>query len=113
MIGVALALLSGCGASTESPVPAAPDTAVETTPPAPTPTVSDTESHTLSVELMTYQGGTEGARQYVVIQAKQACDSINKAVYIEDLISETTWRGGMAQVRFICVDKDDPRLKEQ
>ena len=65
-----------------------------------------------SVELMTYQGGTNGAREYVVAQAKQACDSINQEVYIEKLTSETTWRGGRAELTFACVDKSDSRLKQ-
>ena len=68
--------------------------------------------NTLSVELMTYQGGTNGAREYVVAQAKQACDSINQEVYIENLTSETTWRGGRAELTFACVDKSDSRLKQ-
>lgn len=46
-----------------------------------------------------------GAREYVVAQAKQACDSINQEVYIENLTSETTWRGGRAELTFACVDK--------
>lgn len=63
-------------------------------------------------QLMTYQGGTNGAREYVVAQAKQACDSINQEVYIENLTSETTWRGGRAELTFACVDKSDSRLKQ-
>lgn len=73
------------------------------------PAVTDGQLHTLSVELMTYQGGTNGAREYVVAQAKQACDSINQEVYIENLTSETTWRGGRAELTFACVDKSDSR----
>ena len=76
------------------------------------PAVTDGQLHTLSVELMTYQGGTNGAREYVVAQAKQACDSINQEVYIENLTSETTWRGGRAELTFACVDKSDSRLKQ-
>ena len=110
VIGAALLLLSGCAANdTENPsnlegaVPAANASA---------PAVTDGQLHTLSVELMTYQGGTNGAREYVVAQAKQACDSINQEVYIEKFTSETTWRGGRAELTFACVDKSDSRLKQ-
>lgn len=64
------------------------------------PAVTDGQLHTLSVELMTYQGGTNGAREYVVAQAKQACDSINQEVYIENLTSENHMARGQGRVDF-------------
>ena len=108
VIGALLVLLSGCAASNGAETPesvAAP--AGESGGP-----VTDGQLHTLSVELLTYQGGTTGAREYVVTQARQACDSIKKEVYIETLSSQPTWRGGSAELTFACVDKDDPRLKK-
>lgn len=118
MIGSLLVLLSGCVAGTDPGLPAGPETGEqvtteETNKTAASPAVSDADSHTLSAELMTFQGGTSGAREYVVAQAQRACESINKEVYIEKLTSQPTWRGGVAEVIFRCVDKDDPRLKEQ
>ncbi len=113
VIGIALLLLSGCAAN-DTGTPSNLDEAVSSdtsAADASAPTVTDGEMHTLSVELMTYQGGTNGAREYIVAQAKQACDSINQEVYIENLTSETTWRGGRAELTFACVDKNDPRLK--
>ena len=109
VIGAALLLLSGCAANdTESPSNL--EGAVSEAPAA--NVSAPGQLHTLSVELMTYQGGTNGAREYVVAQAKQACDSINQEVYIENLTSETTWRGGRAELTFACVDKSDSRLKQ-
>lgn len=118
MIGVLLVFLSGCVAGTDPGLPAGPEaggqvTTEETNETAASPAVSDADSHTLSAELMTFQGGTSGAREYVVAQAQRACESITKEVYIEKLTSQPTWRGGVAEVIFRCVDKDDPRLKEQ
>ena len=107
VIGAALLLLSGCAAN-DTETPSNLEGAVSEAAPA----VTDGQLHTLSVELMTYQGGTNGAREYVVAQAKQACDSINQEVYIENLTSETTWRGGRAELTFACVDKSDSRLKQ-
>lgn len=75
VIGAALLLLSGCAANdTESPSNL--EGAVSEAPAAnaSAPAVTDGQLHTLSVELMTYQGGTNGAREYVDSQAKQACD---------------------------------------
>lgn len=113
VIGAALLLLSGCGAN-DTATPSNLEEAVSDAPAeASTPAVTDGEMHTLSVELMTYQGGTNGAREYIVAQAKQACDSINQEVYIENLTSETTWRGGRAELTFACVDKNDPRVKNK
>jgi len=109
VIGAALLLLSGCAAN-DTETPSNLEGAVSEAPSA--PAVTDGQLHTLSVELMTYQGGTNGAREYVVAQAKQACDSINQEVYIEKLTSETTWRGGRAELTFACVDKSDSRLKQ-
>ena len=106
VIGAALLLLSGCAAN-DTENPSNLEGAVSEAPAA-----TDGQMHTLSVELMTYQGGTNGAREYVVAQAKQACDSINQEVYIENLTSETTWRGGRAELTFACVDKSDSRLKQ-
>lgn len=113
VIGAALLLLSGCAANDTEP-PSNLEGAVSEAPAAnvSAPAVTDGQLHTLSVELMTYQGGTNGAREYVVAQAKQACDSINQEVYIENLTSETTWRGGRAELTFACVDKSDSRLKQ-
>ena len=107
VIGAALLLLSGCAANDTEP-----PSNLEGAANASAPAVTDGQLHTLSVELMTYQGGTNGAREYVVAQAKQACDSINQEVYIENLTSETTWRGGRAELTFACVDKSDSRLKQ-
>ena len=120
VIGAALLLLSGCAANDTAPsrfdtgTPSNLEGAVSEAPAAnaSAPAVTDGQLHTLSVELMTYQGGTNGAREYVVAQAKQACDSINQEVYIENLTSETTWRGGRAELTFACVDKSDSRLKQ-
>ena len=114
VIGAALLLLSGCAAD-DTASPSNLGEAVSDAPAADAsaPAVTDGEMHTLSVELMTYQGGTNGAREYVVAQAKQACDSINQEVYIESLTSETTWRGGRAELTFACVDKNDPRAKNK
>lgn len=118
MIGVALLLLMGCAAGTDpdlsTGINAGETEAAEevTEAAAEAPIVSDEEAHTLSVELMTFQGGTSGAREYVVAQAKRACDSINKEVYIEQLTSQPTWRGGIAEVTFRCVEKNDPRLSQ-
>ena len=113
VIGAALLLLSGCAAN-DTGTPSNLEGAVSEAPAANTsaPAVTDGQMHTLSVELMTYQGGTNGAREYVVAQAKQACDSINQEVYIESLTSETTWRGGRAELTLACVDKNDSRLKQ-
>ena len=112
VIGAALLLLSGCAANDTEP-PSNLEGAVSEAPAAnASAAVTDGQLHTLSVELMTYQGGTNGAREYVVAQAKQACDSINQEVYIENLTSETTWRGGRAELTFACVDKSDSRLKQ-
>lgn len=113
VIGAALLLLSGCAAN-DTGTPSL-DEAVSDVPAADAsaPAVTEGEMHTLSVELMTYQGGTNGAREYIVAQAKQACDSINQEVYIENLTSETTWRGGRAELTFACVDKNDPRVKNK
>ena len=113
VIGAALLLLSGCAAN-DTETPSNLEGAVSEAPAAnaSAPAVTDGQLHTLSVELMTYQGGTNGAREYVVAQAKQACDSINQEVYIENLTSETTWRGGRAELTFVCVDKSDSRLKQ-
>ena len=99
VIGAALLLLSGCAAN-DTGTPSSLEGAVSEAPAAnaSAPAVTDGQMHTLSVELMTYQGGTNGAREYVVAQAKQACDSINQEVYIESLTSETTWRGGRAEL---------------
>ena len=113
VIGAALLLLSGCAAN-DTGTPSNLEGAVSEAPSADAsgPAVTDGKLHTLSVELMTYQGGTSGAREYVVAQAKQACDSINQEVYIENLTSETTRRGGRAELTFACVDKNDSRLKQ-
>ena len=112
VIGAALLLLSGCAAN-DTENPSNLEGAVSEAPAAnaSAPAVTDGQLHTLSVELMTYQGGTNGAREYVVAQAKQACDSINQEVYIEKLTSETTWRGGRAELTCACVAKSDSRLK--
>lgn len=111
VIGAALLLLSGCAAN-DTGTPSNLEGAEAPAADASAPAVTDGQMHTLSVELMTYQGGTNGAREYVVAQAKQACDSINQEVYIESLTSETTWRGGRAELTFACVDKNDSRLKQ-
>ena len=113
VIGAALLLLSGCAAN-DTGTPSNLEGAVSEAPAAnaSAPAVTDGQMHTLSVELMTYQGGTNGAREYVVAQAKQACDSINQEVYIESLTSVTRWRGGRAELTFACVDKNDSRLKQ-
>ncbi len=115
MIGAALLLLMGCAAGTDPDLSTgikAGETEAAEEVTAEAPIVSDEEAHTLSVELMTFQGGTSGAREYVVAQAKRACDSINKEVYIEQLTSQPTWRGGIAEVTFRCVEKNDPRLSQ-
>ncbi|WP_308774106.1 hypothetical protein [uncultured Bilophila sp.] len=114
VIGAALLLLSGCAAD-DTGTPSSLGETVSEAPAADASALAVTEGkmHTLSVELMTYQGGTNGAREYVVAQAKQACDSIDQEVYIENLTSETTWRGGRAELTFACVDKNDPRLKNK
>ena len=118
MIGAALLFLGGCAAGTDPGLSAGTEagemqvTEEVTETAAEAPSVSDEEAHTLSAELMTFQGGTAGAREYVVAQAKRACDSINKEVYIEQLTSQPTWRGGIAEVTFRCVEKDDPRLSQ-
>ena len=114
VIAASLVLISGCAAYNDGGTPESVSDAATETPSAAggSSSVADGDLHTLSVELMTYQGGTAGAREYVVMQAKQACDSLNKEVYIDKLSSQTTWRGGMAELTFACVDKDDPRLKE-
>ena len=108
---VGLTLLSGCAGMSggeEAPAVSEEETASQVMD---VPTISDSDSHTLSVELTPYQGGAVGAREYVVIQAKHACDASGKALLIEDIVSETTWRGGTAQLTFSCVAKDDPRLQ--
>lgn len=114
VIAASLVLISGCAAYNDAGTPESGSDAATETPAAAdgSSPVTDGELHTLSVELMTYQGGTAGAREYVVMQAKQACDSLGKEVYIDKLNFQTTWRGGMAELTFACVDKDDPRLKE-
>ena len=69
VIGAALLLLSGCAANDTAP-PSNLEGAVSEAPAAnaSAPAVTDGQLHTLSVELMTYQGGTNGAREYVVAQ---------------------------------------------
>ena len=115
VIVASLVLISGCAAYNDAGTPESGSDAAAEMPTSggESSPATDGELHTLSVELMTYQGGTAGAREYVVTQAKQACDSINKEVYIDNLTSQTTWRGGMAELTFACVNKDDPRLKDQ
>lgn len=106
--GLFLLLLAGCAASDVSP--SAPEKNADAN------IAADSENdgmHKLSAELSTAQGGTETARDYVMLQAKQACESIKKEVYVENLASETTWRGGRAEVTFACVEKGDPRLKQK
>ena len=63
VIGAALLLLSGCAANDTEP-PSNLEGAVSEAPAAnaSAPAVTDGQLHTLSVELMTYQGGTNGAR---------------------------------------------------
>lgn len=61
VIGAALLLLSGCAANDTEP-PSNLEGAVSEAPAAnaSAPAVTDGQLHTLSVELMTYQGGTNG-----------------------------------------------------
>lgn len=61
VIGAALLLLSGCAAN-DTETPSNLEGAVSEAPAAnaSAPAVTDGQLHTLSVELMTYQGGTNG-----------------------------------------------------
>ena len=112
VLGAFLLLLSGCAAldATAPTETAAPNQEEAATPSS---DLTDGKNHTLAVELEAYQGGSTAARDYVVVQAKQACDALKKELYIDNLASETTWRGGRAEVTFACVEKNDPRLKSE
>ncbi len=111
-----LVLLSGCATFSDTVSQDVETQTVEATAEQVSSNATDLSDglvHTLSAELMTHQGGTMAARDYVVMQAKRACDSLGKELYIDKLTSETTWRGGRADLAFACVEKNDPRLKSE
>ena len=95
-----LLIVSGCVAN-ESPRPEAPADAPAATTDIPFNMDPD-DIHTLSAELTTYEGGSAGARAFVSMQAQKICEAMGKQIDIEDITSQTTWRGGSATVSFYC-----------
>ena len=93
-----LLLVPGC-AAIDSPRPEVPSDEPAATN---APLKADSDMHTLSAELATYEGGSTGARAFVSAQAQKICEAMGKQTDIVDLVSQTTWRGGSATVSFYC-----------
>lgn len=98
LLCMGLLVVSGCVA-TDSPRPEAPDESAAITDSSPK---ADSDIHTLSAELTIYEGGSAGARAFVSAQAEKICENMGKKLEVQDITSQTTWRGGMATVSFYC-----------